>query len=244
MASRNYSIHPQGLKYTKAYEGMNYKMDGGEVLGNAVPPGTTFTYRWQVPVSSGPGPHGPNCVGSIYHSATNPVKDTYSGLAGPLVICRSGTLTPVGSRRDSVEKEFALLFQAFNENESWYLDKNIQDFAPTATTTSAEFEESNKYDSINGLIYGNVEGLVAKLGDNIAWYILGLGESEDIHTAHFHGQTYLYRTDQTHIGDVIEVFPGTYETMEMFAVNRGTWLIHCHVGEHTRDGMVATYTIV
>ena len=43
---------------------------------------------------------------------------------------------------------------------------------------------------------------------------------------------------------MIEVFPGTYETVEMFAENRGTWLIHCHVSEHVRDDMVATYTIV
>ena len=43
---------------------------------------------------------------------------------------------------------------------------------------------------------------------------------------------------------MIEVFPGTYETVEMFAENPGTWLIHCHVSEHVRDGMVATYTIV
>ena len=244
MASRNFSIHPQGLRYNKSYEGMKYADGNSESVGDSVSPGTTFTYIWEVPASSGPAPNGPNCVGSIYHSAVDPVKDTYSGLIGPLVICRSGILGADNKRHDSVEKEFALLFQAFNENESWYLDRNIRENAPFADTASDDFIESNKYDSINGLIYNNVKGLVMNRGENVAWYILGLGESEDIHTVHFHGQTYTYRTSQTHEGDVIEVFPGTYETVEMFAENPGTWLLHCHVSEHTRDGMVGTYTIV
>ena len=243
-ASRDYSIHPQGVRYNKSYEGMKYQDGSDQYQGDSVSPGTTFTYIWEVPKSSGPAPNGPNCVGSIYHSAVDPIKDTYSGLVGPLVICRHGTLEDDNKRHDAVEKEFALLFQAFDENNSWYFDKNLIENAPLADVTSDEFIESNKYDSINGLIYNNVQGLVMKRGENVAWYILGLGESEDIHTAHFHGQTYTYRTGQSHEGDVIEVFPGTYETVEMFAENPGTWLIHCHVSEHVRDGMVATYTIV
>ncbi|KAH3871447.1 hypothetical protein DPMN_034649 [Dreissena polymorpha] len=73
---------------------------------------------------------------------------------------------------------------------------------------------------------------------------MGLGESEDIHTVHFHGHTYTYRTGKTHEGDVIEVFPGTYETVEMFVTSPGIWLLHCHVAEHMEDGMVATYTVI
>ncbi|KAL4239418.1 hephaestin-like 1 [Mactra antiquata] len=243
MASRNYSIHAQGLRYNKTYEGMKYQDGTPSNIGDAVPPGATFTYRWQVPESAGPGINGPNCVNSMYHSAVDLVKDTYAGLVGPIVVCRRGLLNKDNSRTDFVEKEFALLFLAFDENRSWYLQRNIQDNCPNADTTTDDFIESNKYDSINALIYNNVEGLVANVGENIAWYVMGLGENEDIHTVHFHGQTYSYRTGQTLEGDVLEVFPGTYETVEMFASNPGTWLIHCHVGQHTRDGMIATYTI-
>lgn len=244
MASRPYSIHAQGLHYNKSYEGMAYQDGRHGDTGDAVQPGDLFTYRWKVPNAFGSSTHGQNCVNFLYHSGVNPVKDVYSGLVGPIVVCRRGVLDASGTRTDSVEREFALLFLAFNENESWYIDKNIADNCPDADTSTPEFEESNKYDSINGRIYNNVEGLVAKRGDNIAWYIIGLGENEDIHTVHFHGHTYTYRTGQTHEGDVIEVFPGTYETVEMFANNPGTWLFHCHVGEHMRDGMVATYTIL
>lgn len=243
MASRRYSIHAQGLWYNKTYEGMKY-IDGQEdSIGDAVPPGGTFTYKWKVPPSSGPTASGPNCVNYLYHSAVNPVKDVYSGLVGPIVVCRKGVLDENGKRTDSVEREFAVLFLAFNENESWYIDKNIVEYCPGADTSTVEFEESNMYDSINGRIYNNVEGLVAKRGENIAWYVIGLGENEDLHTVHFHGHTYSHRSGQFHEGDVIEVFPGTYETVEMLASHPGTWLLHCHVGEHMRDGMVATYII-
>lgn len=244
MATRNYSMHAQGLRYNKSYEGMNYQDGFQSSIGDEVAPGNTFTYRWQVPESAGPGANGPNCVNSMYHSAVDMVKDTYSGLVGPIVICRRGTLDKNGTRSDSVKREYAMLFLAFDENRSWYIEQNIKEKCPLADTTTDDFVESNKYDSINGLIYNNIEGLIAKVGENIAWYIMGLGENEDIHTVHFHGQTYSYRTGQTHEGDVVEVFPGTYETVEMFANNRGTWLFHCHVGAHTRDGMIGTYTII
>ncbi|XP_052266278.1 ferroxidase HEPHL1-like isoform X1 [Dreissena polymorpha] len=243
-ASRPYSIHAQGLLYNKSNEGMKYNDGQSMPVGDAVPPGTTFTYTWQVPSSSGPTNIGQNCINFMYHSAVDPVRDVYSGLASPIVVCRPGTLDQHGKRIDSVEKEFALLFLAFDENKSWYIQKNIKENCPQADTSSSDFIESNKYDSINALIYNNVEGLVAKSGDNIAWYIMGLGENEDLHTVHFHGHTYTYRTEKTHEGDVIEVFPGTYETVEMFVTSPGIWLLHCHVAEHMEDGMVATYTVI
>lgn len=54
-------------------------------------------------------------------------QDLASGLVGPLVVCRKGTLDK-DRRRTDVDKEFALLFMVFDENESWYLDKNIETY--------------------------------------------------------------------------------------------------------------------
>lgn len=50
-----------------------------------------------------------------------------SGLVGPLVVCRKGTLNKSRQRID-VDKEFALLFMVFDENESWYLQDNIRTY--------------------------------------------------------------------------------------------------------------------
>lgn len=241
-ASRPYSIHPQGLRYAKDFEGHVYQ-DGEASTGDAVPPGQTYTYYWEVAESSGPTVSGPNCVGSIYHSAVDPVKDTFAGLIGCLAICRTGILNVDNTRLDYISREFPMLMMAFDENLSWYLQDNIDANAPGTDTTTDEFIESNKYDSINGYIYNNLPGLVMNTGETVAWYGMGMGVSEDMHTIHYHGQTYIHRTSHAHRADVLEVFPGTYETAEMFCTNPGVWVIHCHIGVHTKDGMVATYTV-
>ena len=242
-ATRPYSIYPMGLRSNKTTEGMVYEDGTTGASGDSVASGATFTYVWDVPVSAGPGPNGPNCIGSIYHSAVDLVKDVYSGLCGPLIICRARILGENDViRSDSVEYEFALLFSAFDESSSWYFSDNLAN-APLADLTSAEFQESNVYDSVNGLIYNNVQGLTMSKLSNVAWYVLALGGEDDMHTAHFHGHTYIYRKHQAHEGDVTEVFPGTAATEMMFCENVGVWLLHCHVESHTEDGMIATFEI-
>lgn len=71
----------------------------------------------------------------------------YSGLVGPLVICRNGILEPNGGRND-MDREFALLFLIFDENQSWYLKENIATYGPQETShvnlQDATFLESNK----------------------------------------------------------------------------------------------------
>lgn len=44
--------------------------------------------------------------------------------------------------------------------------------------------------------------------------------------------------------DVFDVFPGTYQTVEMFPETPGIWLLHCHVTDHIHAGMEATYTVL
>ena len=245
-ASRPYSIRIHDLLYDKANEGMPYNDGSPYVRDDQVRPGSHFTYVWRVPERSGPGPSEPNCVGSMYLSGTDGLKDTSAGLVGPLVICRRGILNSFGHRTDGVDKEFATLFFEIDENQSWYLRDNCNRYAPSRrNNTDPEFISSNLMSTINGYIYGNLPGLVMSNGDRVAWYILGLGsKSSDIHTAHFHGQTFLHSTDQIHRGDVMEVFPGKYETVEMLTDNPGTWIYHCHVGDHMMDGMEAVYTVL
>lgn len=53
----------------------------------------------------------------------------------------------------------------------------------------------------------------------------------------------LPQTDKGHRGDVFDLFPGTFQTVELVAENPGTWLLHCHVADHIHAGMETTYTI-
>lgn len=67
-------------------------------------------------------------------------------MVGPLITCRKGILDENGRRKD-VDREFALLFLVYDENESWYLNNNIRNYLhvdPTEFKKTDEFEESNK----------------------------------------------------------------------------------------------------
>ncbi|KAI7800963.1 hephaestin-like protein 1a [Triplophysa rosa] len=232
-ANKPYSLHAHGVKTSEAHK-------------HHVQPGDVITYNWSVPEQSGPGPNDPNCITFAYYSSVNFVKDLMSGLVGPLIVCRKNTLN-ANRRRTDVDKEFALLFMVFNENESHYLDENIQTYLETEPDDFNKYEEgfmeSNKMHSINGKLYGNLHGLNMKEGDKIEWYLLGLGNEVDMHTVHFHGQTFIYKMDGPHRADVYDLFPGTFQTIEMIPGNPGQWLLHCHVTDHIHSGMETLFTV-
>lgn len=145
-----------------------------------------------------------------------------------------------------MDRDFWMLYTIFDENESWYLDENVRTRAPGRSPdrlNEADFKESNRMNSINGRVFGNVDGLVMWEGDVVAWYLLGLGSSLDYHPVHFHGQTFTFRTDRVHRGDVMEVFPSTSAAVQMLCDNPGTWIVHCHFSSHVAAGMEAVYTI-
>ncbi|CAO2636086.1 Ferroxidase HEPHL1, partial [Lemmus lemmus] len=232
-ASRPYSITAQGVEDS----------DSGKRLEV---PGEIKTYRWNVPKRSGPGPSDPNCIPWVYYSTANFVKDTYSGLMGPLITCREGVLNEKG-RRSDVDYEFALLFLVFDENESWYLDDNIKKYLnkdPRDFRRTDDFEESNKMHAINGKIFGNLPGLIMTEDTMTNWYLLGIGSEVDIHTIHYHAESFLFKIDNFYREDVYDLFPGTFQTIELFADHPGTWLLHCHVSDHIHAGMETTYTVL
>jgi Multicopper oxidase len=59
-------------------------------------------------------------------------------------------------------------------------------------------------------------------------------------TCYWHGETV---TDGRRNTDVIELLPGSMETVDMLATNPGTWMFHCHVQDHMEAGMMAVYTV-
>jgi IstB-like ATP binding protein/Multicopper oxidase len=111
----------------------------------------------------------------------------------------AASANPDGTPKD-VDREFVTLFMIFDENMSPYLDANIQRFAgsPNAVRKKdGEFKESNKKHTINGLLFGNLNGLTMRRGERVRWYLIGLGNENDIHTAHWHGNTVLRRGSRT-----------------------------------------------
>ena len=94
------------------------------------------------------------------------------------------------AKRKNVDHEFVILFTEMNENESWLLDDNIDSFSsnPAATKalkSDAAFITSNKMESINGYIYGNLPDLNMCHGDTVSWHMIGLGTWSDVHNREF-----------------------------------------------------------
>lgn len=239
-------IHPHGVFYEKASEGAYYVTDGAGAMpetGAAVKPNGQYVYHWQVPERAGPGPADPDSVVWLYHAHDHEGVDIYAGLIGAIVVTRAGRANPNGTPKD-VDKEFVTLFMILDENASPYLDANIARFAGSPKSvkkTDEDFVESNKMHSINGLLYGNLKGLTMRRGERVRWYIIGLGNENDVHTAHWHGNTVLRHGARV---DTVAVFPATTEVVDMVPDDAGTWLFHCHVTDHMAGGMMTRYTVL
>ncbi|CAI9179368.1 unnamed protein product [Rangifer tarandus platyrhynchus] len=241
LASRPYSLHAHGLSYEKSSEGKTYEDDSPEWFkeDNAIQPNSTYTYVWHATIQSGPEDPGSACRAWAYYSAVNPEKDIHSGLIGPLLICRKGTLhkktnMPVDMR------EFVLLFMVFDEKKSWYYDKK-----PTRSwrRASSEVKNSHEFHAINGMIY-NLPGLRMYEQEWVRLHLLNLGGSRDIHVVHFHGQTLLENGTQQHQLGVWPLLPGSFKTLEMKASKPGWWLLNTEVGEIQTAGMQTPFLIV
>jgi len=254
-----YSMHPHGVLYKKDSEGADYNdsTSGADKEDGGVAPGATHTYIWEIPERAGPGPNDPSSIFWLYHSHADELRDVASGLFGGIVVTRRGNALPDGRPKD-VDHEFVTMYIAINENESWYLDDNIRDhttdpkgvkkgesipYTPGGiygTVAGQGFFETNVKWSINGYIFGNTPMMTMKKGDRVRWYVATLGDFNNGHTPHWHGNTVLVGGQRT---DVLSVTSAQMITADMVPDAVGIWLYHCHISDHMLAGMAARYEV-
>lgn len=244
------SVHPHGVFYAKSSEGALYDdgTAGADKADDDVPPGGTARYVWAIPERAGPGPDQPSSIVWPYHSHTSELKDFQTGLVGAIIVTRHGMARPDGSPKD-VDREFVALFATFNENVSHFVAANMKRYTGDTThagpnAPNAPFFNGNGYHSINGYLYGNlpVGSLGMKVGERVRWYVYSGTGFDDYHSPHWHGNTVLVRgvrEDVLNLGSPLVSF-----TADMVPDNPGTWLFHCHFGEHMEEGMSARYRVV
>lgn len=230
------SLHAHGVHYLKPYEGAGYPdgTTGSDKDDEAIAPSDSYTYRWQVPTRSGPGPDDASSVVWLYHAHVHSPKDINTGLIGAMIVTRHGQARPDGSPKD-IDREFITLFMNFDESQSRFAPRNAALLAPGGSTAA------NRFHSINGYIFGNLPMLRMKAGERVRWYLVALGDNTDLHTPHWHGNTVLHEGRRT---DVIELLPASMKVADMRADNPGIWLYHCHVNDHVKAGMAGRYEIV
>uniref|UniRef100_A0AAY5EHU5 ferroxidase n=1 Tax=Electrophorus electricus TaxID=8005 RepID=A0AAY5EHU5_ELEEL len=243
LASRPYSLHVNGVSYGKNMEGLKYddqspywyKQD------DAIEPNATFIYMWTVNAKVGPQQDESDCRIWAYYSGVNPERDIHSGLIGPLLVCRKGTLNtnPVDTQ------DFMLLFMTFDENKSWYYEKNREILEKTnrKAVMDPEFNNNIKFSAINGIIY-SLKGLRMYSNHLIKWHLINMGSPKDLHSIHFHGQTFLNKNMYDHRQAVYPLLPGGFATLEMWPSKPGLWLLESEVGLSQQRGMQTLFLVL
>lgn len=240
------SMHPHGLKYDKDSEGALYPPSPG--LGSAVGPGAKFTYVWHIDESAGPLPGEPSSKGWLYHSHVNGDQEANLGLVGFIIVTDPARARPDGTPKD-VDREMASLFMIFSESGYDEADEEAAEMGmpmpdggrvKSYEQLQQERELGSRY-AINGYIYGNLPGLEVNEGERVRWYLFALGDENDIHTPHWHGLRVIEENRRR--TDVVELLPASMKTADMIADNPGTWLFHCHVAEHMKEGMFSQLVV-
>ncbi|NXE33536.1 HPHL1 protein, partial [Ptilorrhoa leucosticta] len=142
-----------------------------------------------------------------------------------------------------IDREFYLLFSIFDENDSWYLNKNIEAFTGDPSKVDekdAAFMESNKMHAVNGYLYGNLPGLTMCKNDRVSWHLIGLGSHYDMHGVHFQGNTIDLRGTTR---DGLALFPHLSGTALMQPDRVGTFKVVCRTFDHFIGGMKHLYDV-
>ncbi|NXM35160.1 HPHL1 protein, partial [Oxyruncus cristatus] len=142
-----------------------------------------------------------------------------------------------------IDREFYLLFSIFDENDSWYLNKNIEAFTGDPSKVDendADFKESNKMHAVNGYLYGNLPGLTMCKNDKVSWHLIGLGSHYDMHGVHFQGNTIDLRGTTR---DGLALFPHLSGTALMQPDRVGTFKVVCRTFDHFVGGMKHLYEV-
>lgn len=242
MSSKPVSVHPHGVFYDKLSEGSmtNDGTSADQMKDDHVPPGQTYVYHWQVPERAGPAAGDPSSIVWLYHSHVDEMRDTNSGLVGPMVITRAGEARDDGTPKDADREEFCL-FAIFDENLNLFMPEMRKRLRHAPHEEDEEFHEANLKHSINGFIMGNMPMPAMKVGERVRWYMLALGTETDLHTPHWHGNTVVVGG---HRKDVVELLPATTLVADMVPDNPGIWMFHCHVNDHIAAGMTARYQVL
>ena len=256
-ATQFYGMHPHGVFYAKDSEGAPYAGISPESTG-LVAPGHTHTYTWEVPERAGPGLDDGSSIMWLYHSHNYEPKDVNAGLIGPIVITAKGMARADGSPKD-VERELFALFMIIDENQSHYLQHNIDTYTgdpksvkklelvPEDADGNADltmghgFALINHKFTINGYIFGNNPPIQIHKGEHARWYLMTMGDGFNFHTPHWHGNVV---TVDKHHTDILSLAPAQFVVADMVPDNVGTWMFHCHLSDHMSGGMMTTYEVL
>lgn len=244
----NVSLHPHGVFYEKASEGAPYNDGtiGRDKLDDYVGPGEMVVMTWHVNDRAGPGNADESSIVWMYHSHTDEVSDTNTGLVGVLIVTRKDA-ADIEARPRDVDRELVLFFSVINEGESLLFDDNIARFLPDLTEEETQslkededFQESNLMHQINGYLYCNAPELSVVQGQKVRWHIIALGTEVDMHTPNMQAAV-LDAVEEPK--ETLQLIAGSMEVADSTPLLPGRFQIACRIAHHISAGMVALLTV-
>ncbi|MDC3957488.1 multicopper oxidase domain-containing protein [Polyangium jinanense] len=196
-----------------------YTNDGTH--NSVVAPGETKTIEWDA-VYAGTFP---------YHDHGDEAEGTKRGIFGALIVHPPG---------EAKANEHVVVLADFDQGE-------YDSLPGVADPETGEFPDAGVYHgghqymhTINGKGYEDaIPAFKGKVGELQRFRVVSIGN--EFHTWHIHGHRWLDGSGQ--LTDNVQLGPGMYTTFEFMEDNPGTWLVHCHVGEHMEGGMIADYVV-
>uniref|UniRef100_A0A8C5L535 Coagulation factor V n=1 Tax=Jaculus jaculus TaxID=51337 RepID=A0A8C5L535_JACJA len=225
MASRAYSIYPQGVTFSPYEDEVNSSFtSGSHTMIRAVQPGETYTYKWSILELDEPTENDAQCLTRPYYSDVDITRDIASGLIGLLLICKGRSLDQRGIQR-AADIEQQVVFAVFDENKSWYIEDNINKFCENPEEVKHDdpkFYQSNIMSTINGYVPESISTLGFCFDDTVQWHFCSVGTQDDILTIHFTGHSFIYGKRHE---DTLTLFPMRGESVTVTMDNVGTWML-------------------
>jgi FtsP/CotA-like multicopper oxidase with cupredoxin domain len=206
------TMHWHGLVVPNSMDGV------GHITQAPVPPGGSYTYRYNV------RQHGTY----FYHSHTQPDRQQALGLYGAIIIKPREAVAEI-----KAEHEYTVQLQEWLKRDGLTYPAMLMEGALP------------NYFTINGKSYPATDTVHMRVGETVKFRFIG-SNNNFIHPMHMHGAPFtVFARDGVTLppaarfeADVVNVGPGQRYDVLWPAREPGKWILHCHIPHHTLNNNV------
>ncbi|WP_130418120.1 multicopper oxidase domain-containing protein [Edaphobacter modestus] len=83
--------------------------------------------------------------------------------------------------------------------------------------------------------------LTMRKGEHVRWYLLSNTNEDDVHMAHWHGNTVTWNNMRM---DTLFLGPMAMASADMIPDSEGHVALSCHLTDHYAGGMIARYQVL
>ncbi|WP_248924632.1 multicopper oxidase domain-containing protein [Paenibacillus hamazuiensis] len=151
----------------------------------------------------------------MYHSHYDDMKQIGNGMYGALIV--DPKQPDAGPQYDH---DYTMMISGFQINAA---------------------DEEKDYFTINGRSYPDTPSIEVKKGDKVRIRLINI-DTTDVHTMHLHGMDFQvvekdgHPVPQPQTMNTVLIGPGESYDIAFTADNPGTWMLHCHILDHTMNG--------